>query len=68
MPWPSCDRLRDPEGNNKVDLLKIDESQEYLKNTYEKYVMPNYSYKLNYTTPELLETLPPFDCRKRPDL
>ena len=58
----------DPEGNNKVDLLKIDESQEYLKNTYEKYVMPNYSYKLNYATPELLETLPPFDCRKRPDL
>ena len=30
--------------------------------------MPNYSYKLNYATPELLETLPPFDCRKRPDL
>jgi hypothetical protein len=58
----------DSEGNNKISLLNIDESQEYLKNTIEKYVLPKYTYNLNYTTPELLEILPPFDCRKRPDL
>ena len=55
----------DPEGNNRVDLLKLDEEQEYLKNTVDSYVIPSFSCRLNQTNPELEKILPKNDSRFR---
>ena len=66
--WKKEIYITDPEGNNRIDLLKLDEEQEYLKNTMESYVIPEYSCRLNQITPELEKILPKNDSRFRQDI
>ena len=49
-------------------LLKLDDTQEYIKNTIESYVLPEFSCKLNQITPELEKILPKNDSRFRMDM
>ena len=66
--WNKEIYMTDPEGNNRVDLLKLDEEQEYLKNTVDSYVIPSYSCRLNQINPELEKILPKNDSRFRQDM
>ena len=66
--WQKEIYMTDPEGNNRVDLLTLDENQEYLKNTPDEYVIPNFSCGLNQITPELEKILPKNDSRFRMDM
>ena len=66
--WQKEIYMTDPDGNNRVDLLKLDENQEYLKNTTESYVLPEFSCILNQITPELEKILPKNDSRFRLDI
>ena len=66
--WKKEIYMTDSEGNNRVDLLKLDEDQEYIKNTAESYVIPQFSCKLNQLTPELEKILPKNDSRFRQDI
>ena len=54
----------------KIDkiYLVLDESQEYLKNNIEDYVIPEFSCGLNQLTPELEKFLPKNDSRFRQDM
>ena len=56
--WREEIYMTDPDGNNRVDLLTLDKEQEYLNNTIESYVLPEYSCRLNQITPELEKILP----------
>ena len=54
---------------NKIDLLKIDLNQEYLKNGEEgNYKLPTFCYNLNYMDKKLEESLPGNDSRFRKDI
>ena len=66
--WNKEIYMTDPDGNNRVDLLKLDEGQEYIKNTVDSYVIPEYSCRLNQITPELEKILPKNDSRFRMDI
>ena len=66
--WTKEIYMTDPEGNNREDLLKLDDTQEYIKNTIESYVLPEFSCKLNQITPELEKILPKNDSRFRMDM
>ena len=66
--WQKEIYMTDPEGNYRVDLLKLDENQEYLKNTNESYAIPEFSCMLNQLTPELEKILPKNDSRFRLDM
>ena len=66
--WRKEIYMTDPEGNNRVDLLKLDEGQEYLKNTIDEYVIPEFSCRLNQMTPNLEKILPKNDSRFRKDM
>ena len=66
--WKKEIYMTDPEGNNRIDLLTLDENQEYLKNTVDEYVIPEYSCALNQITPELEKILPKNDSRYRMDM
>jgi hypothetical protein len=66
--WLNEIYMTDPEGNNRVDLLKLDEEQEYIKNNVDSYVIPQYSCRLNQITPELEKILPKNDSRFRQDM
>ena len=66
--WLKGIYMTDPDGNNRVDLLILDNDQEYLKNTIEHYVLPEYTCRLNQITPELEKILPKNDSRFRMDL
>ena len=60
--------MTDPEGNNRIDSLKLEKEQEFIKNTVDSYVIPEYSCKLNQITPELEKILPKNDSRFRMDM
>lgn len=66
--WRKEIYMTDPEGNNRVDLLTLDEGQEYLKNTINEYVIPEFSCRLNQITPNLEKILPKNDSRFRMDM
>ena len=66
--WKKEIYMTDPEGGNRVDLLTLDENQDYLKNTIDEYVIPEYSCRLNQITPELEKILPKNDSRFRMDM
>ena len=66
--WKKEIYMTDPEGENRVDLLILDENQEYLKNNIDEYVLPEYSCRLNQMTPELEKILPKNDSRFRMDM
>lgn len=66
--WRKEIYMTDPEGNNRVDLLILDEGQEYLKNTIDEYVIPEYTCRLNQMTPNLEKILPKNDSRFRMDM
>ena len=66
--WKSEIYMTDPDGNNRVDLLKINDEEEYLKNNIDSYVIPEYSCRLNQLTEELEKSLPKNDSRFRQDM
>ena len=66
--WQKEIYMTDPEGNNRIDLLTLDENQEYLKNTTDSYIIPEYTCRLNQITPELEKILPKNDSRFRLDI
>ena len=65
--WKKNIYMTDPEGNNKIELLVLDQNLEYLKNTSEKYILPEFTCDLNNLTEELEKTLPLNDCRFKKD-
>ena len=66
--WTKEIYITDPNGNNRIDLLTLDKNQNYLNNTIESYVLPEYSCQLNQITPELEKILPKNDSRFRTDI
>ena len=66
--WTKEIYITDPNGNNRIDLLTLDKNQNYLNNTIESYVLPEYSCQLNQITPELEKILPKNDSRFRKDI
>ena len=66
--WTKEIYMTDPDGNNRVDLLTLDKNQEYLNNTIESYILPEYTCRLNQITPELEKILPKNDSRFRMDM
>ena len=66
--WKKEIYMTDPEGQNREDLLILDENQEYLKNSIDEYVLPEFTCGLNQITPELEKILPKNDSRFRKDI
>ena len=66
--WTKEIYMTDPDGNNRIDLLSLDKTQEYLNNTVESYVLPEYTCGLNQLTPEMEKFLPKNDSRFRMDM
>ena len=66
--WTKEIYMTDPDGNNRIDLLILDKNQEYLNNSIESYVLPEYTCQLNQITPELEKILPKNDSRFRMDM
>jgi hypothetical protein len=55
--------------NKKIELLNIDQNQDYLKNGMEgEYNLPKFCYNLNYINKSLEEDLPGNDSRFRKDI
>ena len=55
--------------DNKIDLLKLDQNQQYLKNgNNDEYYLPSFCYNLNYMDKNLEENLPKNDSRFRRDI
>ena len=65
--WKKNIYMTDPEGNNKKELLTLDQNLEYLKNNSEKYILPEFVCDLNNLTEELEKSLPLNDCRFKKD-
>ena len=65
--WKKNIYMTDPEGNNKKELLALDQDLEYLKNNSEKYILPEFVSDLNNLTEELEKNLPLNDCRFKKD-
>ncbi|MCQ2817444.1 MAG: oxysterol-binding protein [archaeon] len=57
-----------PNGEDKVTIVEIDKNEEYLQNSQEKYIMPQFACNLNIITEDLKKILPPTDSRMRKDL
>ena len=66
--WTKEIYMTDPDGNNRVDLLILDKNQDYLNNTIESYVLPEFTCRLNQITPDLEKILPKNDSRFRMDI
>jgi len=55
--------------DNKIELIKLDKNQEYLKNGNDnEYCLPTFCYNLNYMDKNLEESLPQNDSRFRKDI
>ena len=55
--------------DNKIELLKLDKNQQYLKNKDDtEYCLPTFCYNLNYMDKNLEESLPKNDSRFRLDM
>ena len=65
--WKKNIYMTDPEGNNKRDLLVLDQNLEYLINNSEKYILPEFVCDLNNLTEELEKNLPLNDSRFKKD-
>ena len=66
--WTKEIYMTNPDGENRENLLVLDETQEYLKNNLENYVIPEHTCGLNQLTPELEKFLPKNDSRFRQDM
>ena len=66
--WTKEIYVTDPNGENRQNLLVLDENQEYLKNNIESYMIPEFACGLNQLTPELEKFLPKNDSRFRQDM
>ena len=66
--WTKEIYMTNPDGENRQDLLVLDENQEYLKNNLENYVIPEHTCGLNQLTSELEKFLPKNDSRFRQDM
>ena len=65
--WKKNIYMTDPDGDNKKELLSLDQNLEYLKNNSEKYILPEFVCDLNNLTEELEKALPLNDCRFKKD-
>ena len=66
--WNNNIYLTDPDGNNKIELLNINQKQEYLKNNTDSYALPEFSCNLNVINEKLENNLPHNDSRFRKDM
>ena len=66
--WKKNIYMTDPDGNNKIELLTLDENLKYLNNTSECYYLPEFTCDLNNLTEELKESLPLNDSRFKMDM
>ena len=66
--WKNNIYMTDPDGNNKKDLLILDQKLNYLNNTSECYYLPEFTCDLNNMTEELEKTLPSNDSRFKKDI
>lgn len=66
--WQSEVYITDKDGNNKRVLIAFDQNLPYLKNTYDNYVLPDFTYNLNYLPENLEKNLPKNDSRFRKDV
>ena len=68
--WTNTIYLVDNENKeNKIELLKLDKNQEYLKNgNDDNYSLPEFCYNLNYIDNNLEQNLPKNDSRFRRDI
>ena len=66
--WTKEIYATEPNGENRYDLLILDQNQNYLKNNFENYVIPEHTCGLNQLTPELEKFLPKNDSRFRQDI
>ena len=66
--WKNEIYMTDPDGNNKQDLLILDQKLEYLNNTSECYHLPEFTCDLNNLTEELENSLPLNDSRFKKDI
>ena len=66
--WTKEIYVTNPEGENRQNLLVLDENQDYLKNNLENYVLPEHTCGLNQLTPDLEKFLPKNDSRFRQDI
>ena len=60
--------MTDPDGNDKKDLLVLDQKLNYLNNTSECYYLPEFTCDLNNMTEELEKSLPLNDSRFKKDM
>ena len=66
--WKNSIYMTDPDGNNKKDLLILDQKLNYLNNTSECYYLPEFTCDLNNLTEELEKSLPLNDSRFKKDI
>ena len=66
--WKSDIYMTDPEGNNKKDLLVLDQNLKYLKNTPDCYYLPEFTCDLNNINEKLEKSLPLNDSRFKKDM
>ena len=66
--WKNNIYMTDPDGNNKKDLLILDQKLNYLNNTSECYYLPEFTCDLNNMTEELENSLPLNDSRFKKDI
>ena len=66
--WKNNIYMTDPNGNNKKDLLILDQKLDYLNNTSECYYLPEFTCDLNNLTEELENNLPLNDSRFKKDI
>lgn len=66
--WQSEVYITDKDGNNKNVLITFDQNLPYLKNTYDNYLLPEFTYNLNYLPEKLEKSLPKNDSRFRKDV
>ena len=60
--------MTDPDGNNKIQLLSLDQNLKYLNNTCECYYLPEFTCDLNNFPDEIKERLPSNDSRFKKDM
>ena len=66
--WKNNIYMTDPDGNDKKDLLVLDQKLNYLNNTSECYYLPEFTCDLNNMTEELEKSLPLNDSRFKKDM
>lgn len=66
--WKKNIYMTDQDGNNKIQLLALDQNLKYLNNTNECYYLPEFTCDLNNFPDEINERLPSNDSRFKKDM